>query len=138
MIIINYKQKLLNVKLYEPISSLTCRKHIFPTLNAQFTYRLMHGSVFTWGARLKFHGGPKLFFDISKGKSYQVVTHSKNFLIKETSKINKIWGLAGQIKCFHGPHLACGPYVVHARLILTQIYNILRIEMFSSSQSCCN
>ena len=23
-------------------------------------------------------------------------------------------GLAGQIKSFHGPHLACGPYVVHA------------------------
>jgi len=36
------------------------------------------------------------------------------FSIKERSKINKIWGFAGQIKSFCGPHLARGPYVVHA------------------------
>jgi len=38
------------------------------------------------------------------------------FLIKERSKINKIWGFAGQIKSFWGTHLAHSdwPYVVHA------------------------
>ncbi len=30
------------------------------------------------------------------------------------SKLNTIWGLAGQIKSFRWPHLARGPYVVHA------------------------
>jgi len=36
------------------------------------------------------------------------LTHSKNFFIKERSKINKIWGFAGHIISFRGT------YVVHA------------------------
>ena len=34
--------------------------------------------------------------------------------IKKTSLNRKILGFAGQIKSFRGPHLARGPYVVHA------------------------
>jgi len=36
------------------------------------------------------------------------------FIIKETSKINKIWGFAGRIKSFRMPNLARGPYFVHS------------------------
>jgi len=58
--------------------------------------------------------GQKNFFDISKGQSWYVLTHSKGVFTQKRSKINKIWGFAGQIKSFCGPHLAHGPYVVHA------------------------
>ncbi len=54
----------------------------------------------------KSHGGPNIFFDISKGQSWYVLTHSYNVFTKERSKINKIWGFAGQIKSFRGPHVA--------------------------------
>jgi len=53
------------------------------------------------------------FFPLSKGQSWYVVTRSKSVFIKEGSKINKMWGFAGQIKSFRGP------YVVHACSILT-------------------
>jgi len=55
--------------------------------------------------------GQKKFLDTSKGQSCYVLTHSKGVFIEEKSKI---WGFAGQIKSFCGPHLARGPYVVHA------------------------
>jgi len=48
------------------------------------------------------------------GQSWYVLTHSKGVFIKGRSKINKIWGFAGQIKSFRGPHLARRPYIVHA------------------------
>jgi len=50
----------------------------------------------------------KFLFDISKGQSLYVLTHLKGVFIKETSKINKICSIAGQIKSFRGL------YVVHA------------------------
>jgi len=56
--------------------------------------------------------GQNIFLDISKGQSWYLLTHSKGVFIKETGKINKICNIAGQIKSFRGPHLACGPYVV--------------------------
>jgi len=61
--------------------------------------------------------GKKFFFDIFKGQSWYVLTHSKGVFTKERSKINKICGFEGQIKSFCGPHLARGPYVVHACII---------------------
>jgi len=54
------------------------------------------------------------FFVISKGQSWYVITLSMGVFAKERSKIHKIWGFVGQIKSFCGPHLARGPYVVHA------------------------
>jgi len=66
----------------------------------------VHNSNLKAGQKKKFH--------ISQGQSWYVLAHSKDVLIKERSKINKIWGFTGQIKSFRGPHLSRGPYVVHA------------------------
>ena len=78
------------------------------------------------GAQLKSHGGPKKFHH-TQGQKYYVFTHSKGAFIKERSLKDKI---LGQIKSFCGPHLARGPYVVHAcsRVCLYQfVYlNIIR------------
>jgi len=61
-----------------------------------------------WVLFILIRGRPKIFFDTSKCQSCYILAHSKGVFIKERSKINQIWGLAGQIKSF------CGPYVVHA------------------------
>ena len=47
-----------------------------------------------------------------------VSTNSNSVFIKQRSKI---WGFAVQIKSFCGPHLARGPYVVHACFIRKHI-----------------
>ncbi len=41
--------------------------------------------------------GQKFLFDISKGQSLYVLTHSKDVFNKETGKINKICSIAGHI-----------------------------------------
>ncbi len=58
--------------------------------------------------------GPQFFFWLIQGPKWYVLTHSKGVFIIETSKIKRIWGFAGHIKSFRGPHLARGPCVVHA------------------------
>ncbi len=58
--------------------------------------------------------GPKIVFWHFQGPKLISLITFKGFFVTETSKINKKWGFAGQIKRFCGPHLACGPYVVHA------------------------
>jgi hypothetical protein len=66
------------------------------------------------GCTTQIHGGPKIFFDKSKGQSWYVLTYSKGVFTKERSEINKIYGFVDHIKSFRGPHLARGPYVVDA------------------------
>ncbi len=42
---------------------------------------------------------------------YHIIFYAYNvFIIKQA----KIVGFSGQIKSFRGPHLACGPYAMHA------------------------
>jgi len=62
------------------------------------------------------------------------------FIIKETSKINKICGFAGQIKSFRWPHLARGPYVVHAWIKITitiapQAKKVLPIRLWHNNKT---
>jgi len=56
---------------------------------------------------------------MSKDQSWYVLTHSKGVFVKETGKIETIWGSGGQIIRFHGP------YVVHAWYKLTNRLLIL-------------
>ncbi len=102
-----------NVPLYQ--RNLAFRFHIKSYLSLQRhglnIYRLLKAGVHNSNLI-----AGQIFFDISKGQSWLVLTHSKGVFIKETSKLNKIWGFVGQIKSFHGPHLTRRPYVVHAWL----------------------
>jgi hypothetical protein len=68
----------------------------------------------------------KKIFDTSKVQSCNVLTHSKSVYIKERSNI---WGFRGQIKCFYGPHLARGPYVVMPAL--NQLYPVHSHQFFN-------
>jgi len=61
------------------------------------------------GCTTQFSWRAKFFFDISKGQRWYVLTHSKRVFSKKRSKINKIWGFAGQIKSFRGPRMLCMP-----------------------------
>jgi len=57
--------------------------------------------------------GHRNFFGIAESQIWYVLTHSKDVFIKRDSQANIISRLGGQINSFRGPHLACGPYVVH-------------------------
>ncbi len=56
----------------------------------------------------------------------------KNVFMKESSKINKILGFAGQNKSSHGPQLARGPYFVHASII-TSVRASIWLYLFDTS-----
>jgi hypothetical protein len=64
------------------------------------------------GAQLKFHGGPKNFFVMFKDQNLNVLHVKKT--MKETINKSKMLDFVDQIKSLRGPHLARGPYVVHA------------------------
>jgi len=63
-------------------------------------------TIYTRGAQVKSHGGPKIFLTYPRSK-IDVLTHLKVVLNKESSKINQILGSEGQIKSFCGPHVVC-------------------------------
>jgi hypothetical protein len=58
--------------------------------------------------------GPKNCGGRVRAKIYIFLDTQKMFIAKEASYKNQILGFAGQIEGFSGPHLAYGPYVVHA------------------------
>jgi len=67
--------------------------------------------------------GPKFFFDISKGQSWYVLTHSKGVFIKRRSKMNQIGVSGARLKAPAGHiwpacRLLCMPGLVPSSLVL--------------------